>query len=125
MAPKEKEEFDVSRLLCCLVLSASAFSAAAFSFAMRSASIAASSASGTSGIVSRDEMLGLRERILVGVDGMDEPDETDMPGKGSLYLIGSMTGEVEAGLLAMYPPAPAVLECNGEDGRRRTGRGKV
>jgi len=32
MAPKEKEEFDVSRLLCRLVLSASAFSAAAFSF---------------------------------------------------------------------------------------------
>jgi hypothetical protein len=45
-------------------------------------------------MVSREEMLGLRERRLVGVDGMDEPEEaTDKPGNGSLYLVGMITGE--------------------------------
>jgi len=53
----------------CAALSASA---AAFSFAMRSDSTAASSASGESGMVSSEEMLGLRERIEVGVDGTEE-----------------------------------------------------
>jgi hypothetical protein len=47
-------------------------SAAALSLAMRSASIASSSSSGVSGIVSREEMEGLRERIDVGVDGTDD-----------------------------------------------------
>jgi hypothetical protein len=54
---------------------ASALSAAAFSFAILSASMAAASASGISGMVSREEMLGLRERILEGVDGIEEADE--------------------------------------------------
>jgi len=39
---------------------------------MRSASRAASSASGESGIVSRLEMLGLLDRMDVGVDGTEE-----------------------------------------------------
>jgi hypothetical protein len=43
---------------------------------MRSSSRASFSASGISGIVSKDEMLGLRERKLVGVEGM-ETDETE------------------------------------------------
>jgi hypothetical protein len=34
--------------------------------------MASSSASGLSSMVSRDEMEGLRERIEVGVDGMDD-----------------------------------------------------
>ena len=50
----------------------SAASAAALSWAMRSASSASASASGESGIVSREEMLGLRERADVGVLGIDE-----------------------------------------------------
>jgi hypothetical protein len=33
-----------------------------------------------SGIVSRDEMLGLRDRRLVGVEGTDELDEAEGPG---------------------------------------------
>ena len=44
-------------------------SAAAFNLARFSAS---SSASGESGMVSRDEMLGERDRKEVGVDGMDD-----------------------------------------------------
>ena len=52
-------------------------SAAAFSRAMRSSSIASSSASGMSSIVSRDEMEGLRERSEVGVEGMDEEARED------------------------------------------------
>jgi hypothetical protein len=39
---------------------------------MRSASVASASASGISGIVSSEEMEGLRERIEVGVEGMEE-----------------------------------------------------
>lgn len=50
----------------------SAASASAFSCAIRSASSAASSASGESGIVSRLDMLGLRDLAEVGVDGTDE-----------------------------------------------------
>ena len=46
-------------------------SAAAFSFARCSAS---ASASGESGIVSNDEMLGERERSDVGVEGIDDED---------------------------------------------------
>jgi hypothetical protein len=63
---------------------ASALSAAAFSRAIWSASIAAASASGMSGIVSKDEILGLRERMLVGVEGMEDPDEKEYAGYGSL-----------------------------------------
>ena len=39
---------------------------------MRSASIASSSASGLSSIVSSEDIDGLRERIEVGVDGTDD-----------------------------------------------------
>jgi hypothetical protein len=46
--------------------------------------MAAASASGMSGIVSKEEILGLRERMLVGVEGMDEPDEKEYAGYGSL-----------------------------------------
>lgn len=83
------------------ILSASALSAAAFNRAISSASTASASSSGISGIVSRDEILGLRERKLVGVEGIDEPDEAGMAGKGSLNLAGSITGEEcdEVGLL--------------------------
>ncbi len=42
--------------------------------AMRSASSAAASASGESGIVSRLDRLGLRERVDEGVDGTDDAD---------------------------------------------------
>lgn len=55
----------------------SALSAAAFKAAIRSASIAAASASGMSGIVSKDEILGLRERRLVGVEGIDEAEDVE------------------------------------------------
>lgn len=41
---------------------------------MRSASTAASSASGESGIVSKLEILGLRDRVDVGVEGTDDED---------------------------------------------------
>lgn len=44
------------------------------SCAIRSASRAASSSSGESGIVSRLEMLGLRDRVDVGVDGTDDDE---------------------------------------------------
>ncbi len=50
----------------------SAASAAALSWAILSASKAASSASGVSGIVSRLEILGLLDRIELGVDGTEE-----------------------------------------------------
>lgn len=57
---------------------ASTASAAALSSAMRSSSSrASSSSSGISGIVSRDEMLGLRDRRLVGVDGTEEVEEVE------------------------------------------------
>ncbi len=39
------------------------------------AAAAASSASGESGMVSREDMLGLRERVDVGVDGTEEEKE--------------------------------------------------
>lgn len=44
-------------------------------------------------MVSKDEILGLRERILDGVDGMDEPDENEYAGCGSLNLAESANGE--------------------------------
>ena len=52
-------------------------SAAAFKAAIWSASLAAASASGISGMVSNDDILGLRERKLVGVEGMDDADELE------------------------------------------------
>jgi hypothetical protein len=56
----------------------SAASAAAFSCAILSASRAASSASGESGIVSKLDMLGLRDRVEVGVEGTE--DDANDPG---------------------------------------------
>lgn len=44
---------------------------------MRSASMASASASGISSIVSREEMEGLRERIEVGVEGMEDEVSED------------------------------------------------
>lgn len=52
-------------------------SAAALSFRIRSASMASSSASGLSSIVSSEEMEGLRERIEVGVDGTEDDASED------------------------------------------------
>ena len=61
--------------------------------------MAAASASGISGMVSREEMLGLRERMLEGVDGIDEPDENEYPGYGSLYFVENIVdGWTEVGL---------------------------
>lgn len=71
---------DAPRRLLAEVAS-SAASAAAFNCAIRSSSRASFSASGMSGIVSREEMLGLRERRLVGVEGT-EMEETEPEGLG-------------------------------------------
>lgn len=60
------------RVMSLFEADSSALSAAALSLAIRSASMAAASASGISGIVSKEEILGLRERMLDGVDGIDE-----------------------------------------------------
>jgi hypothetical protein len=62
----------ISRLVLAFVSPPSAASAAALSWAILSASKAASSASGESGIVSRLEILGLLDRVEVGVDGTDD-----------------------------------------------------
>lgn len=56
----------------------SAASAAALSCAIRSASSASASASGESSMVSKLEILGLRDRADVGVEGTD--DEANEPG---------------------------------------------
>jgi hypothetical protein len=47
------------------------------SSAIRSSSRASASASGISGMVSKDEMLGLRERRLVGVEGTEDVEEAE------------------------------------------------
>jgi hypothetical protein len=39
--------------------------------------MAATSASGISGIVSSEDMLGLRDRTLVGVDGIEDAEEKE------------------------------------------------
>jgi hypothetical protein len=56
----------------------SAASASAFNCAILSASRAASSASGESGMVSKLDMLGLRDRAEVGVEGTE--DDANEPG---------------------------------------------
>jgi hypothetical protein len=63
--------------------------------------MAASSASGISGIVSREDMLGLRDRRLVGVDGTDDVDEVEYPGKASLNFEPRTTDDewIDEGLL--------------------------
>src|SRR3954462_11740841 len=70
--PNVRPRMGTSRLLLPFGSPPSAASAAAFSCAILSASKAASSASGESGIVSRLDMLGLRDLVDVGVEGMDE-----------------------------------------------------
>lgn len=63
-------------------------------------------------------MLGLRERKLVGVDGMEEADDAGSPGNGSLNLVANITGDecADAGLL---PLTLEVLLCSDDvDGRR-------
>jgi hypothetical protein len=73
-----------SRLLLLLSSAAPSFSSVR-SFAISSAScMAASSASGVSSIVSRDEMEGERDRREVGVDGILEAELKEYPGYGSL-----------------------------------------
>ena len=62
----------MSRLVFAFESPPSAASAAALSCAIFSASRAASSASGESGIVSKLEILGLRDRVDVGVEGTDD-----------------------------------------------------
>ena len=62
-----------------LALSASS-SAAALRRAIFSISSAASSASGESGIVSREEMLGERDRNEVGVEGIEEEEKETLDG---------------------------------------------
>jgi hypothetical protein len=110
-----------------IVSEALALSFAALRLSIRSASVAAASASGISGIVSKEEILGLRERRLVGVDGTEDADEVEYPGNASLYLAPSDTGEDCAGtgvvvyvLLVLSAPGN-----RGEEGRRRAARGKV
>lgn len=63
--------------------------------------MAASSASGISGIVSSEDMLGLRDRRLVGVDGTDDVEEVEYPGKASLNFEPRTTGDewIDEGLL--------------------------
>lgn len=68
---------DPSRILV-FASAPSAASASALSSAILSASKAASSASGESGMVSKLEMLGLRDRAEVGVEGTD--DDANDPG---------------------------------------------
>ncbi len=65
-------------LRCCaspLLVPSASSSAAALSRASFSISRAASSASGESGIVSREEMLGERDRNEVGVEGIEEEEK--------------------------------------------------
>jgi hypothetical protein len=73
-----------------------------------SASIASASASGVSGMVSKLEMLGLRERRDVGVEGMDDAEETERVyvssvGKDSLNFIADSAGDcgAEVGVLEL------------------------
>ena len=88
---------------------------------------ASTSASGISSIVSRDEILGDRERKDVGVDGMLEEEKLELEGKGSLYCVAFRGGldvlarsGIEVGALRWFDEEPA----NGDRGRRRV-RGNV
>ena len=57
-------------------------------------------------------MLGLRERILEGVDGMDEADENKYPGYGSLYFVENIVEDwMDVGLpLGCAATVPLGLE---------------
>jgi hypothetical protein len=83
--------------------------------------MASSSSSGVSAIVSKLEMLGLRERTEVGVEGMEDAEEWERVyvsslGKASLNLVAESAGECgfEVGVRC---PAE-VTWYNGEAGRR-------
>lgn len=78
-------------------------------------------------MVSNEEILGLRDRRLVGVDGIDDADEVEKPGNGSLNFVANMTGDecVEVGLLIGLLVTLAKLVCKGDAGCRRLARGKV
>lgn len=79
-----------------------------------SASVASASSSGVSGMVSKLEMLGLRDRAEVGVEGMEEMEEKDRmyvssPGNPSLNFCAESSGEcaaeVDALVEELKPPA--------------------
>lgn len=92
--------------------------------------MAAASASGISGMVSREDILGLRERILDGVDGIDDADADDKQydGYDSLNFAEKLFGEgcIEVGLLHLgLPKALSEFVRRGDEGRRRILRGNV
>lgn len=70
-------------------------------------------------MVSREDMLGLRERILEGVEGIEDVEEKEYAGYDSLNFVGKTIGDewAEVGLL--------LPGWSGEEGRRRFVRGKV
>jgi hypothetical protein len=86
-----------------------------------------------SGIVSRDDMLGLRERKLVGVEGMDDAamDEFESPGKDSLNRVDNVNEDgwewFEFGLpTGWLSPCWELPWGNGRESCcLRVGRGKV
>lgn len=92
----------------------SSASAAAFRRAILSASRAASSASGESGIVSRLEMLGLLDRAEVGVEDSDDDAKDEREPYPPGYESGDLCeGEDGIGMALL------VLKClKGEAGRR-------
>jgi hypothetical protein len=120
---------NVSKLPLLMPLPSTPPFAAARNRSILSASIAASSASGESGIVSSEEMDGERERADVGVEGTEE-DVRDV-----VRMYGRSEGNASLKRVALKSGEP-VLEalvgvltrldtwCSGEAGRRRL-RGKV
>lgn len=78
-------------------------------------------------MVSKDDMLGLRERRLVGVDGIEDADDGVNPGYGSLNLVASMRGEecTDPGLLAVLLVALEILLCSDGESGRLLGREKL
>lgn len=124
-------------------LSIAAFNFAIASLSLSTASAASCSASGESGIVSREEMDGERLRNDVGVLGTDDTVLTEYAyepesGYDSLYLAGEMGDEAprSIGLEELVCSVAGDLRswctlsgagrrcCSGEDGRRRM-RGNV
>lgn len=83
--------------------------------------MASASASGVSGIVSKLEMLGLRERMEVGVDGIEEAEEWERVyassfGKDSLNFMAESAGECGLEVGALDPAE--VTWYRGDAGRR-------
>jgi hypothetical protein len=90
-------------------------SAARLNLSSFSFSMASSSASGVSGIVSKLEMLGLRERADVGVDGIDDMEETERlyvrsDGKDSWNFVAEKTGDWAAEVGALVGIAKGIDE---------------